>query len=148
MQDGKALASADAALYLNTMLQQHILQGGRGITQESFLDLKQRSTLSLAWVYDWPEEAAAGGAWTHYDVLCIADESLIAVHSSSARHDEWCNSFTIPSSATACRLLPRAEAVFRSLLQLKDVAAQQLRRTKQAKEGTLSAVCDIFRAWG
>lgn len=147
MQDAKALTSADAALYLNTMLQQHVLQGGQGITLEAFLDLQRRSTLSLAWLYDWPEEAAAGGAWTHYNVLCIPGESVIAVHSSSARHDEWCDSFTIPSSATACRLLPRAEGVFRSMLQLRDVAEQQLRETKRAQGSNFSAVRDTVRGW-
>ena len=147
MQDGKALASEDAALYLNTMLQQHILQGGQGITQEAFLDLQRRSTLSLAWLYDWPEETAVGGAWTHYNVLCIPDESVIAVHSSSARHDEWCDSFTSPSSATACRLLPRAEGVFCSMLQLRDVAEQQLRQTKRAQGRNFSAVRDTVRGW-
>jgi hypothetical protein len=60
--------------YLNTMLQQYVLQGGQGITQEAFLDLQRRSTLSLAWLYDWPEEAAAGGAHTQHTHTHICRE--------------------------------------------------------------------------
>ena len=132
MEDGQAPPGRrEAALYLNTMLQQHVLQGGQAITQEAFVDLQRRSTHGFVWLYDWPEDSAASGTWTHYNVVCIPSAAVVAVHASSSRRDEWGDSFAIPSSATARRFLPRAEGVFHSMLQLKDEAEQQQQHAKQ-----------------
>lgn len=143
MQDGQAPTERrEAALYLNTMLQQHLLQGGQGITEEAFLDLQRRSTHGFVWLY---EESASGGTFTHYSVVCVPAASVIAVHASSSHRDEWSDSFAIPSSATARRVLSQAERVFHSMLQLKDEAEQQKRHAQQTF--SLAAVDGAVHDW-
>jgi len=103
-----AMSNGEAAAYLNAMLQQHILQGGKVMSQDSF------STISIDQHFTWRYETEhiSGGTWTHYDVKYSRESSSIAVHASSTKYDEWgCDSINIPFAATAQRVLTRCVRV-------------------------------------